>query len=72
MAAGSKPKASAGPLILRLLKAAQPEIEGAALDVVAEVGEHLIGVEEVGRAGLAELGRIGGILRRARRRDPER
>lgn len=74
MAAGSKPTIGqlAGPLVARLIKVARPELERAALDAAAELGEQLIDVEDVGRAGLAELERIGGILRGARRRDPER
>ena len=74
MAAESKPKIGqiAGPLFARLIKVVRPEVERAALDAVAEIGDQLIEVEDVGRAGLAELERIGGILRSARRRGPER
>lgn len=74
MVARSKPTIGqlAGPLVARVLKVARPELERAALDAAAELGEQLIDVEAVGRAGLAELERIGGILRSARRRDPER
>lgn len=74
MAAGSKPTIGqlAGPLVVRLIKAARPDLERAARDAAAELGEQLIDVEDVGRAGLAELERIGAILRSARRRGPER
>lgn len=74
MAAGSKLTIGqiAGPLVARLIKVARPEVERAALDAAAELGDHLAEVEDVGRVGLAELERIGGILRSARRRGPER
>jgi hypothetical protein len=62
----------AGPLLARLIKVVRPEAERAALDAVAEIGDQWIELENVGQAGLAELERIGGILRSARRRGPKR